>query len=281
MGAARRWLVPSACRCWARFRSCERSARRAIMGFRSSPPTPRTRRAGEVEGGPVEIAPVQVEEVDHLAVAQPADEVADGAAQDPADRRHDPRLLAGGPTEKGDERAGGAERDREEERESDSGGDVREHTEGSPRVAHVGDREDREPDDRLVKPQRARDEGLRRLVCGENPDGDREREPPARIPHATTVTQRAQRSGCRASPPTTRTFQQRGHFLPDARSTATRRPASTGLAGARPSSPTVTAAVRKSAGSSAAWAARSSARPSPCPTPSTTRASEDCFTTPA
>src|SRR5207244_6431159 len=115
------------------------------------------RGVGEVEGGPVEIAPVQVEEVDHLAVAEPADEVADGAAQDPADRRHDPRLLAGGPTEKGDERAGGPERDREEERESDPGGDVREHTEGSPRVAHTSARETRDPDARIAKPQRWRD----------------------------------------------------------------------------------------------------------------------------
>src|SRR5438876_11756690 len=44
--------------------------------------THRDRRVRDVEGGPVEPAPVEVEEVDHLAVAQPADQVPEGASQD-------------------------------------------------------------------------------------------------------------------------------------------------------------------------------------------------------
>lgn len=40
------------------------------------------RRVGDVEGGPVVAAPVDVEEVDHVAEAQAVDDVTDGAGED-------------------------------------------------------------------------------------------------------------------------------------------------------------------------------------------------------
>src|SRR2546428_1600408 len=246
--------------------------------------THRDRRVRDVEGGPVEPAPVEVEEVDHLAVAQPADQVPEGASQDGAERAHEPALVCGRAAHEREERGHRRDRHHEEERQANAGRRRGEHAEGRARVAHVGEREEGQQVDRLVQHHGPLDDELARLIGDQHERGHQHRQVEAAIgerAHATTPAQRSQRSGWRGSWPRARMFQQRGHFSPGARSTRTRSPGTSGLSGAPSAPPSATSATRKSDGSSSARSASSRPRPSTDALASATRASEDCLTSPA
>src|SRR6185312_2040804 len=126
-------------------------------------------RVGEVEGGPE----AEVEEVRHVADAQPVDEVSEAASDQQPERDREDRMAGARLREVEEHPDDGARRE-----ERDRGGPAREEAEGDSRVVHVPDPERADDVDRLTEPELRDDDLLGELVGRQRGERDgEEREP--------------------------------------------------------------------------------------------------------
>src|SRR6185437_8247258 len=205
-------------------------------------------RIGEIEGRPMPPGNVEIEEIDDRATPQPVDDIADGAADDQADRQrqqrhpHPPK-----PDQQGDDDDGG---DRAEDQGVERGAVVEEP---EAHAAVPGENEVEEigaahaPPQRRPRREKPQHQIFAELIGECHEKGGAETEPHAHFPAgasaSTAAAQRRQRSSCCGTVPTSgRTRQQRWHFSPGARLTRTPTPGTSGR-------------VKLPAGGGAAWIA--------------------------
>src|SRR6185312_4453728 len=214
------------------------SAKQAV--YNHKPDADANRRIRQVEGEPVPVAEVEIEEIHHRAAPQPVDDIADGAADDETDGNPDQRLR--GPAQPHQQAADDDGGDHREDRRVERGVVIEQ---AETHAAVPGEHEIEEAGHRL----HALDRLLLLSEQSEYPrlaeligDGDdRRHREPAPQHHArragngwppsasTAAEQRSHKSGCAATVPTSvSTRQQRWHLSPGASATTTATPATSG-----------------------------------------------------
>ena len=155
---------------------------------------------GDVKRRPVIATPETVEKVDHFAVNQPIDEIANGTADNESQGGYQAFFIVRQPPEHDENETDGDERYRDQKRPAKNLGAAGKDAEGRAGVAHIGEAEESVDErDRVIKWHRAVDDNLGQLI-----DSDYRRKPAgddspfqaqADAPALSTAAQRAQTVG--------------------------------------------------------------------------------------
>ena len=147
--------------------------------------------------------PMQIEEVDHVSVLDPIDQVADGASENAGQRYTEVPLLGSETTENDEQQDKGADGNGQEEWNPHGPGHIREQAECGPRVTHVREIEDAlDHRHRLVHVHGPLDTPFGELVQGYDSRDCRHDHSAARAHPLTTASHLSQISGWPPARPT-------------------------------------------------------------------------------